>query len=158
MSTTPVTIRLATHEDLDIILHADPELYDNPVRADRTIEFLADPRHHLALAFAGDVVVGTASAIHYVHPDKEPTLFILEVAVSPATQGKGIGRGLVAYLLERGRALGCVDAWIATEQDNVAARRAYVAAGGVEAADPFVLIEYDLRVIAHIAQEKDQSS
>lgn len=145
MSTSSVALRLAKQDDLGAILHADPELFDDPVRVERTIEFLADPRHHLALAFAGDNVVGTASAIHYIHPDKEPTLFILEVAVLSAFQGRGIGRGLVTCLLEHGRAIGCVDAWIATEPDNIAARKAYVAAGGIEATDHFVLIEYDLR-------------
>jgi hypothetical protein len=52
-----------------------------------TPQFLSDPRHHLAVAIDEGWVVGMASAVHYVHPDKAPQLFINEVAVTPPYQG-----------------------------------------------------------------------
>jgi hypothetical protein len=50
------------------------EVFDNPIDADLTAEFLGDARHHLAVAIDDGLVVGFASAIHYVHPDKPPQL------------------------------------------------------------------------------------
>ena len=85
-----------------------------------------------------------ASAVHYVHPDKPPELWINEVGVAPTHRGLGIGRRLLEALFERGRALGCRQAWVGTEASNTAARRLYAAAGGVEAPEPFVMVEFRL--------------
>jgi hypothetical protein len=49
-----------------------------------------------------------------------------------------------ARLLDRGRELGRREAWVGTERSNTAARRLYAAAGGVEASEDFVIVEFDL--------------
>lgn len=49
----------------------EPGVFDDPIIAKATSAFLADPRHHLVVAIASGTVVGFASAVHYVHPDKE---------------------------------------------------------------------------------------
>jgi GNAT superfamily N-acetyltransferase len=92
-------------------------------------------------------VVGMASAVHYVHPDKAPQLWINEVGVAPPYQGQGIGRRLMERLLDRGRELGCREAWVGTERSNIAGRRLYAAAGGIEAPEDFVIVEFDLREV-----------
>ena len=83
----------------------------------------------MAVALDGGQVVGMASAVHYVHPDKPPELWINEVGVAPAHQQQGIGQQLLRALFARGRELGCTEAWLGTEVDNVAARRLYAAGG-----------------------------
>lgn len=118
------------------------EVFDAPVIDRWAEEFFADPRHHLAVAFDGEVVVGMASAVHYVHPDKPPELWINEVGVAPSHQGVGIGRRIMARLLDHGRALGCVAAWVLTEEDNTAARRLYASSGGTD--DRTVIYTFDL--------------
>ena len=107
-------------------------------------KFLSVPRHHLAVAIDEGRVVGMASAVHYVHPDKAPQLFINEIAVAPPYQRQGIGRRLLERLLDRGRELGCREAWLGTEPSNTAARRLYTAAGGVEAPYDNVNFVFDL--------------
>jgi aminoglycoside 6'-N-acetyltransferase I len=101
-------------------------------------------RHHLAVAIDEDRVVGLASAVHYVHPDKAPQLWINEVGVAPPYQGQGIGRRLMERLLDRGRELGCREAWVGTERSNTAVWRLSAAAGGVEEPEDFVIVELDL--------------
>jgi aminoglycoside 6'-N-acetyltransferase I len=98
-----------------------PGVFDLPLRRDLVKEFLDDPRHHLAVAVEGGRVVGFASAVHYVHPDKEPELWINEVGVAPAFRRKGIGRKLLGALLRVGAELGCREAGVLTERDNVSA-------------------------------------
>jgi GNAT superfamily N-acetyltransferase len=138
-------IRILGRGDAPVLNHVAEGVFDNAVDPRWAAEFLDDPRHHLAVAVENDWVVGMASAVHYVHPDKAPELWINEVAVAPAHRGRGLGRRLLEALFERGRALGCVQAWVATEPSNTPARRLYAAVGGVEAPEPFVMVEFDLR-------------
>jgi GNAT superfamily N-acetyltransferase len=140
----PVTIRLLGPADGAVLQHVAPVVFDNPVDARWSAEFLADPRHHLAVAVEDGQVVAMASALHYVHPDKPPELWIDEVGVAPTHQGRGIGRQILAALLAHGRTLGCREAWVLTSVDNTAARRMYAAAGGHEEDESPVMITFDL--------------
>ena len=136
-------IRLLGPGDATVLDHVAPGVFDNAIDPRWTAEFLSDPRHHLAVAIDEGRVVGMASAIHHVHPDKAPQLRINEVGVATPYQGQGIGRRLMERLLERGRELGCRAAEVGTERSNTAARRLYAAAGGVEEPEDFV-VEFDL--------------
>ncbi len=138
------SVRLLGPEDAAVLDTVDPDVFDYALDQRWTAEFLADPRHHLAVALAAGQVVGMASAVHYVHPDKRPELWINEVGVATAHHRRGLGQQLVRALLDHGRTLGCQVAWVLTEQDNLAARGLYAAAGGVEAAEPVVFVEFDL--------------
>jgi len=113
-------------------------VFDNPVDAGLVEEFLADARHHVVVALSSGQIVGVASGVHYVHPDKPAELWINEVGVAPAVQAQGIGKQLVRALLDRGSQLGCVEAWLGTEASNTAARRLYAATGGKEEAMVYV--------------------
>jgi aminoglycoside 6'-N-acetyltransferase I len=135
-------IRLLHLGDLAVLDKVADGVFDAPVQERLAREFLADARHHLAVAIDDGVVVGMASAVDYVHPDKAPQLWINEVGVAPTHQRRGIGRLLLEALLEHGRALGCTEAWLGTEEDNVAARRLYESAGG--RAEPFILYSFPL--------------
>jgi ribosomal protein S18 acetylase RimI-like enzyme len=64
------------------------------------------------------------------HPDKGTEMFLYELGVDEAYQGRGIGRALVAALGERAEELGCYGMWTLADADNEAALRTYQAAGG----------------------------
>ena len=118
-------------------------MFDNAVDAQLALEFLSDSRHHLAVALSeAGVVVGMASAVHYVHPDKPPQMFINEVGVSQAHEGQGLGKRLVAALLDRAARLGCTEAWTATEPDNARAQALYTRSGGIKDPTPFVMYTF----------------
>jgi aminoglycoside 6'-N-acetyltransferase I len=120
------------------------DVFDYPVNPRWAAEFLADPRHHLAVAVADGVVVGFASGVHYLHPDKAPDLWVNEVGVAPPFQNQGVGRRLLRALFDRGREVGCQSGWVGTEVGNAAARRLYRAVGGRESPEPFVLVTFNL--------------
>jgi ribosomal protein S18 acetylase RimI-like enzyme len=117
-------------------------VFDEPVDPRLTAEFLGDARHHMVVALDGARVVGMISAVHYVHPDKPTELWINEVGVAPSHQRRGIARLLLDAMLAHGRSLGCAEAWLGTEETNVAARRLYESAGG--SAEPFILYTFGL--------------
>jgi aminoglycoside 6'-N-acetyltransferase I len=142
-----VEIRLLGPDDLGVLDRVADDVFDGPVRARWASAFLADRRHHLVVALADGVVVGMASAVDYVHPDKAPQLWINEIGVAPAHRRRGVGRRLLDALLAHGRTLGCTEAWLGTEDDNVAARRLYESAGS--APERFVMYSFPLAADAH---------
>ena len=111
------------------------DVVDDAIQSALATEFLGDPRHHLAAAIDRGRIVGFASGVHYVHPDKPAELWINEVGVAETHQGRGIGKAVVRALLEHGRRLGCREAWVLTDRSNTAAMRLYASAGGEDAGD-----------------------
>jgi GNAT superfamily N-acetyltransferase len=107
-------------------------------------EFLDDPRHHIAVAIEGGLIIGFASAVHYVHPDKRSELWINEVGVAPSHQRRGAGKAVVSRILEAGRALGCGEAWVLTDRGNTGARALYGSLGGTDLAGDTIQVEFDL--------------
>jgi ribosomal protein S18 acetylase RimI-like enzyme len=130
-----IEIRILRPGDDPVLMNVAQELFDNPVDPDLTREFLADPRHHLAVAIDDELVVAFASAVHYVHPDKPPQLWINEVAVAPTHRRRGLGKAVLRALFEVGRAHRCTEAWVLTDRLNPAAMALYRSVGGTEGAD-----------------------
>lgn len=126
-----VAIHVVTQANAALLDSVDDDVFDRPVRPELVRAFLANPSNHLVVAVADGQVVGMASGISYVHPDKPLSLFINEVGVSHRFQRQGLGRRLVSRLLDLGKELGCTEAWVATEQSNEAARALYERSGGV---------------------------
>jgi GNAT superfamily N-acetyltransferase len=141
------TIQLLGPGDAGVLDCVSPDVFDNPLQAQRTAEFLRDPRHHIAVALDGGLVVGMATGVHYVHPDKGPELWVNEVGVAPSHEGRGIGRRLLQALFARAKELGCEEAWVLTEESNAPARRMYGAVGGKE--EQAVCITFDLKEDHH---------
>ncbi|HYW49843.1 MAG TPA: GNAT family N-acetyltransferase [Gemmatimonadaceae bacterium] len=137
-----VQVRLLAAHEAEVLSHVAAGVFDHAVDPHWCAAFLADPRHQLVVALDGDVVVGMASGVHYLHPDKPDELFISEAAVAEPYRSQGIGRSMLGALLAQARTLGCETAWVLTESDNEAARRMYAAAGGVEQPDAPVMIEF----------------
>jgi aminoglycoside 6'-N-acetyltransferase I len=144
MSRAEVLIRMLGPDDGQVLARVAPDVFDGPIITALTDEFLRDPRHHLAVAIADGDVVGFASAVHYVHPDKRAQLFVNEIGVAPAWQRQRIARRLLDAILVHGKTLGCAEAWVGTEVGNVAARALYKSAQGREDPEPFVLFTFPL--------------
>ena len=81
-------IKELSNLDLHLLLNVADDVFDYPVDQTYTSEFLADPRHHIVVALADDVIIGFASAVHYIHPDKPPELWINEVVSRHPTRSR----------------------------------------------------------------------
>jgi ribosomal protein S18 acetylase RimI-like enzyme len=139
-----IEIRILKPGEEAILAIIAPGVFDEDIDAKLAREFLTDPRHHIVVALDNGVVVGFASAVDYVHPDKPRELWLNEVGTAPTHQGQGIGKRVMRAILEHGRALGCKIAWVLTDTDNNAARALYKSAGGKELSTDTVHIEFDL--------------
>jgi ribosomal protein S18 acetylase RimI-like enzyme len=130
-----IEIKVLQRGDERILMNVAAEVFDNPIDPDLTREFLQDPRHHIAVAIDDGLVVGFASAVHYVHPDKPPEMWINEVGLAPTHRRRGLGKAVLKALFEVGRTHNCTVAWVLTYRSNVAAMALYSSVGGTEGAD-----------------------
>ena len=137
-----IEIRPLAPGDDAVLSHVADGVFDHAIDPTLTREFLTDPRHHLFVAIDDGLVVGMVTAVDYVHPDKPRQLWINEIGVAPTHQRRGIARGLLDAMLVHGRAIGCTEAWLGTEDTNEAANALYRAAGATPA--PFVLYSWEL--------------
>src|SRR5260221_8898954 len=103
--TMTLEIRIVQRGEDHILERVADDLFDHPVRKDLAAEFIADPRHHMAVAIDDGLVVGFASGVHYVHPDKPAELWVNEVAVAPSHQRRGVAKAVLCALIEHGRTL-----------------------------------------------------
>jgi len=129
--------------DDDAVLAAGA-LFDAPPEPAATRRFLAEPTHHLLIAYdAGGEPVGFVTGVETTHPDKGTEMFLYELGVAESARRQGIGSALAGALAALARQRGCYGMWVGTEDGNVAARRTYERAGA-RATPPQVILEWDL--------------
>ncbi len=139
-----VEIRILGPGDEAVLQRVAEDVFDHAIDPAASATFLGDERHHIAVAIDGGWVVGFASGVHYLHPDKpRPELFVNEVGVAASHRGRGLGKAVLGALLEHGKALGCRCAWVLTDRDNAAAVRLYQAGGGGQGSDQ-VMFSFEL--------------
>ncbi|MBT1158932.1 GNAT family N-acetyltransferase [Aminobacter anthyllidis] len=140
-----IEIRRLRSGDEHLLDTVADDVFDEPVDHARLTACLASPGHLLFVALDEGQVVAQAAAMVHRHPDKPSELYVDEVGVSPAWQRRGIANRLVDALFAAGRELGCAEAWLGTEPDNLPARALYERrkepAGPAET---FVMYVYDL--------------
>jgi len=130
--TAEIAFRTLRQGEFAVLERVADGVFDHPIDRERAEEFLADPRLHIAVAIAGEIVVGFASGVDYLHPDKPRELWLNEVAVADDYRGTGVGTGVMQVLLSEAGAMGCTEAWVLTDADNAAANALYQGLGGKE--------------------------
>jgi aminoglycoside 3-N-acetyltransferase I len=136
-------VRIERAADAGTITAAQ-HLFDRPVLAEAAERFVADPTHHLLLAWQEERAVGFVSGVELTHPDKGTEMFLYELAVDEGARNRGVGRALVSQLAELARERGCYGMWVLTDDGNPAALRAYAAAGGTRESPDAVLFNWTL--------------
>ncbi|MCU1367115.1 MAG: hypothetical protein JWN39_2754 [Ilumatobacteraceae bacterium] len=131
--------------DEDLVMTA-AALFDHPPTRAWTTQFIADPIHHLILAFddsAGTdaAAIGFVSGVETTHPDKGTEMFVYELAVDESHRRRGVATALMAELTAIARAAGCYGMWVGTDADNAAAIATYRRAGA-DAPEPMVVLAW----------------
>jgi aminoglycoside 6'-N-acetyltransferase I len=142
LDTSAVEVVLLGPGDEAVLRNVAPDVFDFPIQDTLAAEFLADPRHHIAVAVDRGTVVGFASAVHYLHPDKPAELWINEVGVAGTHRRRGLARRILHALLERGGELGCREAWVLADRGNEPALRLYGSVGGLRARDDVMMFTF----------------
>ena len=119
-------------------VHEAGELFDSPPQPEALTKFLADPSHHLLIAYSHGVPVGFVSGVEVTHPDKGTEMFLYELSVEPGHRHHGIGTALVKGLGDLAREQGCYGMWVLADDDNAAAAATYRKAGGDVESQPLM--------------------
>lgn len=139
-----IEIRLLGPGDESVLASVADEVFDHPIDPALAREFLSDPRHHIVVALEGDLVVGMATGMHHIHPDKPVELWVNEIGVAETHRRQGIATRLMQVLFAHGRSLGAKTAWLGTERSNIAAMALYAGLGAREVVPDPVNLEFDL--------------
>jgi aminoglycoside 6'-N-acetyltransferase I len=102
-----------------------PDVFDEPMHAERLEAYLLEPGHLMILAFEDNLVVGQCAAVIHRHPDKATELYIDEVGTASTHRRQGVALRMVEAMFEWGRELGCAEAWLGTKLDNDPANALY---------------------------------
>jgi GNAT superfamily N-acetyltransferase len=102
-----VIARLLGPGDATALDNVAADVFEDPIQPQFVKEFLNDSRHHLEVAVLDGPVIGMATGVHYLHPDKPNAFWINETGIASTHQTQGIGRPLMKRLLEHAKALGC---------------------------------------------------
>jgi ribosomal protein S18 acetylase RimI-like enzyme len=127
----------------DAAVVAAQHLFDDPADAAATARFLADPLHHLLVAYVAGDPVGFVTGVELTHPDKGTEMLLYELGVDEGERRRGIGRALVEALVALARVRGCYGMFVLVDDDNSPALATYRSAGAHEDSRP-VLLDWDL--------------
>lgn len=138
----PIQIkRMQPGDELDFAEIA-PDVFDEPIHPERLEAYLLEPGHLMLLAFDNGIVVGQCAAVIHRHPDKVTELYIDEVGTASTHLRQGIATRMVEAMFAWGRELGCREAWLGTELDNIEANGLYAKIGGK--GEKMVYYEFEL--------------
>lgn len=137
-----ITFTLANKNDDDLFQDVAYDVFDAEVSAESLRSFLDDQNHHMVIAQDGAMIIGFVSAVSYIHPDKPWEIWINEVGVAPDWHGQGIAKSLLSMMLDHGRSIGCVEAWVLTEPENTAANALYRSVARKRGNGPAVTLMY----------------
>ena len=133
--------RMQPGDELDFSEIA-PDVFDEPIHPERLEAYLLEPGHLMLLAFDNGVVVGQCAAVIHRHPDKPTELYVDEVGTASTHLRQGIATRMVEAMFAWGRELGCREAWLGTELDNIEANGLYIKVGGKR--EKMVYYEFEL--------------
>lgn len=119
-----------------------PAVFDEPIHPERLEAYLSEPGHLMILAFDGETIVGQCAAVIHRHPDKATELYVDEVGTASTHLRQGIATRMVEAMFDWARELGCREAWLGTELDNLEANGLYSKIGGKS--DHMHYYEFDL--------------
>jgi len=140
MSGSVRVVRATTMAEIEAAAY----LFDQAVGRSASLRFLADPTHHLLLAWRDEEVLGFVSGIETTHPDKGTEMFVYELEVGEAHRRQGVGTSLVRALAQVAEDAGCYGMWVLTDHDNAAALATYRAAGA-EPPTPHVMLGWSIQ-------------
>jgi ribosomal protein S18 acetylase RimI-like enzyme len=120
-----MNIRRVEAMDETLFQRVAPDVFDDLIDPDRLKAYLGAPGHIMVLALEGELVVGQCAGVIHRHPDKPTELYVDEVGTGSSHRRQGIARAMLDELFAWGRELGCTEAWLGTELDNVAANGLY---------------------------------
>lgn len=87
-------------------------------------------------------IVGFAYGYILVRPDGKQDFYLHAIDIIKKYQGNGYGTGLMSFIKEYIKQIGCRKMFLITNKSNISACKCYVKAGGVNNADDEIVYVY----------------
>lgn len=110
---TQYTIRAVKESDIDPLLALMRPFIKSGVLLPRTREMILERLGDYSIAVSGDVILGEMA----LHVYSDNTGELAAVVINPAFEHQGIGGVLMAYMIDKGRALGLDSLFLLTISD-----------------------------------------
>ncbi|WP_198016800.1 GNAT family N-acetyltransferase [Rubidibacter lacunae] len=76
---------------MQLLASVADDVFDDAIDSRRAKKFPSDPGHHLVVALVDSQIIGFASTVHYLHPDKpSPELWVNELGGAPPFRKQGV--------------------------------------------------------------------
>lgn len=119
--------------------------WDTEPSQETIVKFLGNLQNILLSAEVDDALAG--QVIGYIldrWDQNEPMLFLYSIDVAETYQRRGIGTALIEAIRKLGRIQNCSEAFVFTNESNLAAMQLYQSTGGKRSnPDDVVMFEYD---------------
>ena len=136
-----VEIRRAGPGDEGLFERIADDVFDHAVEHDPG-RLPRDPGHHLVVALAEGEVVGQVAAVVHRHADAPGRALHRRAGGRAGLPRQGVAQRMLDEMFELGRELGCAEAWVGTEADNLPATALYESRQA--APEPFVMYVFAL--------------
>lgn len=99
--------------------------YEDTFSVESLRTYLDDKKRHYLLAYIGNEIAGASHAYLMQHPAGPKYFYIDEVDTSIKFRRRGVARDMMKALIQRSFEMGADEAWLGTEDDNLAAKALY---------------------------------
>ena len=148
MDAASIRIRRLKPDDTDLhevvagLNSEEWEDFDQPFSTGSLRGFLDDDNRIYVVAYLGTDLAGACHAYVYPHPAGPLYMYIDEVDTVSRFRRKGVATAMMLELLSLSRSYGVKEAWLGTEEDNVAAVALYESLRPSEVERPGVMFMY----------------
>ena len=105
--------------------------------------FIKDPNSFGFIAKEENTIVGFAYGYTLLRPDGKNMFYLHSIGMLPNYQDKGNGTGLLSYIKDYSKALGCSEMFVITDKGNPRACHVYEKLGGKNDYEDEVVYVYD---------------
>ena len=135
--------KLLEESDFDLMKNfVDDE--NNVYRMDTLENFVKDKNSYGFIVRNEEKIIGFAFGYVLLKPDGKKSFYLHAIDIMKIYQNNGYGTGLMKFILEYVKKIGCYKMFLLTNKSNVSACKCYSNAGGNVIKDDDVLYVYDI--------------
>lgn len=111
-------------------------------KKENLIKFINDKNAYGFIAKDQNKIVGFAYGYTLLRPDGKQDFYLHAIDIMAEFQGNGYGTGLMNFIKEYIKEIGCRKMFLITNKSNISACKCYEKAGGVNKADDDIIYTY----------------
>ena len=134
--------KILEEKDLELMLDfVDDE--DTKYNIDDLKKFINGENNFGFIAKEDNKIIGFAFGYILLNPDGRKQFYLHAIDVMANYQGKGYGTGLISFVRDFVKNIGCYKMFLITNKSNISACKCYEKAGGINKANDEIVYVYE---------------